>query len=777
MKVSDNLENYDIPKGFHLSVEQEEELARIVKEIIPELDKRKTSKVETRKYFKQHLRYSSNTKDDNVAKGKEGDRFEEGESYSPLEGEYTWDSRILHPVLIQVLLPEEVKYGYICNLLHQDMESRGEIEARFWTFISDAMVQFAQKFDIEEVKKTARTITDVPERILYLNRVKADYDMYEHMSKEQMEWVYYPFGDKLDALLKEARAAYGIWKDTNAKEKEDKIVAIVDTSKDELKLTPGSYSYHEDVIINDLISQFNVSHHRVTEKIDLETLEKVRSIFENEFNCFLNDLSVHGRQDTAELLSYIDRWEDDLKRCVDYAYYHCPEYEYDQFIEVNGEERKESFRVDNLLFAKMAVQELRLVTYGFKANLLLNNRETTEILYPVWNGGYKKVLKERERLEKSFGEIEHRLQLTDYSKNIELFYKKLIPYIKSVITESLQKGDFDDIKEMTADTCGRLENGLRTMLKEYISLFSSREEAPMLPQFEVKAWITITQYCVLDAFFGVERVIFSSDPLIQMCNPKVLVDFQFEEMERFFTTLWEEYVSKTDDPQYDEFKNDLSAINTDAKDYSVPSFKIDWVGDNFFTYDDWQKALGIEESDEETEARIQAAIEALEKKQHEAFLELQKVLHGQVPPSLSSNTVIVAPTEEEGPSEPENSITQSVTPVNESPAYKSCHLVFYDSVNEEEKPIIYKYMHDHVGYAPGVGEFLYIKALIDEYYIKYPSFPQFAAEFPKYADKDSNFSAYFGSTGIMKDELKPIHQRKVDTYIKEIKRLLAKAKK
>ena len=50
MKVQDNLENYNIPSKFRLSIEQEEELARIVAEIIPELEKRRTSKVQTRKY-------------------------------------------------------------------------------------------------------------------------------------------------------------------------------------------------------------------------------------------------------------------------------------------------------------------------------------------------------------------------------------------------------------------------------------------------------------------------------------------------------------------------------------------------------------------------------------------------------------------------------------------------------------------------------------------------------------------------------------------------------
>lgn len=42
MKVQDNLENYEIPPRFRLSIEQEEHLAKDVAEIIPELEKIRT---------------------------------------------------------------------------------------------------------------------------------------------------------------------------------------------------------------------------------------------------------------------------------------------------------------------------------------------------------------------------------------------------------------------------------------------------------------------------------------------------------------------------------------------------------------------------------------------------------------------------------------------------------------------------------------------------------------------------------------------------------------
>ena len=124
MKVQDNLENYEIPYKYRLTIEEEEELAKDVAEIIPELEKRRTSKVQTRKYFKQHLRYTSNVRAKNMAEGKDEAKYEEDEDYTPLEGEYTWASDLLQPVLLDVLSVERFKYGYIVNLLENDILRR-----------------------------------------------------------------------------------------------------------------------------------------------------------------------------------------------------------------------------------------------------------------------------------------------------------------------------------------------------------------------------------------------------------------------------------------------------------------------------------------------------------------------------------------------------------------------------------------------------------------------------------------------------------------------------
>lgn len=46
MRVLDNLENYDIPSGFHLTAEQEEQLAADLKEIVLALIPLRSSKLD-----------------------------------------------------------------------------------------------------------------------------------------------------------------------------------------------------------------------------------------------------------------------------------------------------------------------------------------------------------------------------------------------------------------------------------------------------------------------------------------------------------------------------------------------------------------------------------------------------------------------------------------------------------------------------------------------------------------------------------------------------------
>ena len=146
MRVLDNLENYDIPSGFHLTVEQEEQLAADLKEIVLALIPLRSSKLNTRQYFNSHLRYTSNVKDYLALPDTPPDRYEFGESYRPLTSEYTWDSDLLQPALLDILRPDQWSFGYVVNYIEADTAHRHNERYYEDNATSDALVQFAFAF-------------------------------------------------------------------------------------------------------------------------------------------------------------------------------------------------------------------------------------------------------------------------------------------------------------------------------------------------------------------------------------------------------------------------------------------------------------------------------------------------------------------------------------------------------------------------------------------------------------------------------------------------------
>ena len=608
MKVSDNLENYDIPKGFHLTVEQEEELARIVKEIIPELDKRKTSKVETRKYFKQHLRYSSNVKDDNAAKGKKGDLYEEGESYSPLDGEYTWDSDILQPVLLQILLPEEVKYGYICNLLHEDMESRGKIEARFWAFISDRMVRFAQEFDFEEIRDRSRSIANVIERVSFLNKIKADYKLFDGLSKEQSGWIYEPFGEKLEVLITEAQSDLEIWKIQQEYLKDNDGLPFPRPLVNISVLTPENYELNEKAILDSLLPVFDVANDPALEVPSLEKLGKVHLIFKEEFYRFLEKMHMAGWQNANTVLSYIDNWTVRMRGLIDIAYYKCPCSEFVRRVNPGGDEKDEELSIDNLFFAEFALQELLVIVFDYKANLLFNNRDSEDVLYFLDEGGYDSVVERRKALSNSFGKLDQLKEISDPIVNIQVFFRKIARIIHAAIMEGINKCSNNNDQISLSQTLERLEKALQKWHVEYLEMLRHTEELITRPQLEERIWFEVTKFCFVDAFLKAEKRLLNSEALRHLCNIRSLLSFQFEGVDGILNRMIENMISKTGDEQYDEHNNDLGTINLDLVEKSIPPFPWALIDDKFVTFSEWKEACGIVE-DDENEATVDKIID------------------------------------------------------------------------------------------------------------------------------------------------------------------------
>ena len=204
MRVLDNLENYDIPSGFHLTAEQEEQLAADLKEIVLALLPLRSSKLKTRQYFNSHLRYTSNVKYAQSRPDAPQDRYEFGDSYTPLPGEYTWNSDLLQPALLDILRPDQWSFGFIVNYIEEDTAHRHGQRYNRNNGTSDALVQFALSFDIEDIRSRAKAITDLRERVRFLNVKYTDYRIFEGLNGNEQEWVEEVVGSALHALLEEA---------------------------------------------------------------------------------------------------------------------------------------------------------------------------------------------------------------------------------------------------------------------------------------------------------------------------------------------------------------------------------------------------------------------------------------------------------------------------------------------------------------------------------------------------------------------------------------------
>ena len=204
MRVLDNLENYDIPSGFHLTEEQEEQLAADLKEIVLALIPLRSSKLKTRQYFNSHLRYTSNVKEAQKLPSAPQDRYEFGDSYTPLPGEYTWNSDLLQPALLDILRPDQWSFGYVVNYIEADIAHRHNERYYKNNATSDALVQFALAFDIEEIRAQAKAIDDPRKRVLFLNTKLTDYRIFEGLNRDEEAWVDEIVGSALRALLEEA---------------------------------------------------------------------------------------------------------------------------------------------------------------------------------------------------------------------------------------------------------------------------------------------------------------------------------------------------------------------------------------------------------------------------------------------------------------------------------------------------------------------------------------------------------------------------------------------
>lgn len=205
MKVRENIENYEIPQGFHLTADEEEQFASDLKDIVDALIPIRGSKLKTRKYFNSHLRYTSNVRDAEEKADLPPGIFDEDKDYTPLPGEYTWNSDLLQPALLDILKDDRYTFGFIVNYIDADLQSRGNDNVLCYRPISDGAIKFSLAFDVEEIRDKAKSILDLNERLSYLNTKLTDYKLYDGLDRDEEEWLGGPVFQALQTLIEEAK--------------------------------------------------------------------------------------------------------------------------------------------------------------------------------------------------------------------------------------------------------------------------------------------------------------------------------------------------------------------------------------------------------------------------------------------------------------------------------------------------------------------------------------------------------------------------------------------
>ena len=83
---------------------------------------------------------------------------------------------------------------------------------------------------------------------------------------------------------------------------------------------------------------------------------------------------------------------------------------------------------------------------------------------------------------------------------------------------------------------------------------------------------------------------------------------------------------------------------------------------------------------------------------------------------------------------------------------------------------ILNFLHQYVGYKPGVDELVYVAAAMDSGYLLRPAFRYFVQEFPTYKGKDSVYGGCLGSTGILLQDKRSVkHKEAISAIVKELK--------
>lgn len=433
MKVLDNLENYNIPPQFRLTVEQEETLAKDLEQIVKDLIPIRGSKLKTRVYFNQHLRYTSNVNDYLALPDTPPDKYEFGESYKPLPGEYTWNSDLLQPALLDILKVDEYGFGYVVNLINRDIYERCNRKMPEPYTISDALTKFAQQFNVEDVREEAKKIESLPERILYLNKIYTDFQIFEGLSNDEENWIAVPIGESLEALKKEAETELQIQEKHSIKAPSKKLIGSKESEAATITLQPHTdYNIplsYEGIVLSDIYyspevmgtGQFSeidlhldwefatrqkpntkVFTQRLIElfqhafldnedpTINVASIKDVEVLISKLFEDYTNRISSIHEDDNRAIAKSIIDWVSNTIECIDKAYKKSPRLWLENEIDQNSGAQTPSSHSTMFLRQLLTEEVIWCLThYGAMYYGSIDESLQHILPYNLWGEGYE----------------------------------------------------------------------------------------------------------------------------------------------------------------------------------------------------------------------------------------------------------------------------------------------------------------------------------------------------------------------------------------------------
>ena len=501
MKVLGNLENYDIPSGFRLTPEQEIKFAADLKEIVEHLIPIRDSKLKTRTYFNQHLRYSSNVKDFNASNEAEDPLDDLPFPYIGDEEEYTWNSDLLQPALLDILEVDKYIFGFAVNLLNQDIAYRkGQ---RQWKSIeiSDALIKFCIEFDIDEIRSKAKSISDLADRISYLNKVDTDFRIYNGLSEQDEEWIAPPVGASIQALLDEAQKELELAKvRATLKDCPDKSGK---GTKDTGKSRRGRFDASRGMLYDFAVSQkeeFKPLAVILTDKWDISASQNIKAfthfidqyfetcydddggLLQNEatfkytpkllvslMDSYAAGLRANPKNTAREIMKLLFKWIRQTHKIIDKAYENHPMLHSDD-LPWGDEEKLDSVSTSG--FKKILLSSI----YGYLPYILddyvpLYPDSLPDVIpYNMWKNDFEEL---KSKYSNKFGLEREKRAVVRVSDNIELFKDVLIDnclrFCNQMSIESIA-GSISDVEESEHDT---VTNMFYPLFRDYISRVSA----------------------------------------------------------------------------------------------------------------------------------------------------------------------------------------------------------------------------------------------------------------------------------------------------------------